>query len=132
MGNGGGARPGLAWLVPILPDRKNHMSAYAVANLTHVRMGPEIVTYLERIDATLAPFGGRFVIHGGPPAVAAEGEWAGDLIMIEFPDLEHATGWYASPAYQAILPLRTEHAEGVAVIFDGVEAGHKATDVLAA
>ena len=46
------------------------MSAYAVANLHAVRMGPEIVRYLERIDATLAPFEGRFIIHGGPPALA--------------------------------------------------------------
>ena len=39
--------------------------AYAVAILHEVELGPEIVTYLERIDATLAPFGGRFIIHGG-------------------------------------------------------------------
>ncbi len=108
------------------------MSAYAVANLHAVRMGPEIVRYLEGIDATLAPFEGRFIIHGGPPALAPEGEWTGDLVVIEFPDLERATAWYASDAYQEILPLRTGNAEGVAVIFDGIEVGHRATDVLAA
>ena len=107
------------------------MPAYAVAHLRSVRMGPEIVEYLERIDATLAPFDGRFIIHGGPVIDAPEGEWPGDLIVIEFPDREHARRWYASAAYQEILPLRTENAEGVAVIVDGVPADHRATDVLA-
>jgi uncharacterized protein (DUF1330 family) len=36
------------------------MPAYAVAHMRQVTMGPAIVEYLERIDATLAPFGGRF------------------------------------------------------------------------
>ena len=106
------------------------MTAYAVAHLRSVQMGPDIVRYLERIDATLAPFGGRFVIHGGPVVAAPEGDWPGDLIVIEFPDREHATGWYASDAYQEILPLRTRNADGVAVILDGVPADHRATDVL--
>jgi uncharacterized protein (DUF1330 family) len=30
-----------------------------------VTIGPAIAEYLERIDATLAPFGGRFAGHGG-------------------------------------------------------------------
>ena len=43
--------------------------AYGVALLQDVRMGPPIVEYLERIDATLAPYGGRFIVHGATPAV---------------------------------------------------------------
>ena len=50
--------------------------AYAVAILQEVEVGPEIVTYLERIDATLAPFGGRFIIHGGE-VTELEGAWQG-------------------------------------------------------
>lgn len=42
------------------------MSTYAIATLRNVAMGPAIIEYLERIDATLAPFGGKFVVHGGP------------------------------------------------------------------
>ena len=45
------------------------MPAYAVAHMRQVTMGPPIVEYLERIDATLAPFGGRFLVHGGKPEV---------------------------------------------------------------
>jgi uncharacterized protein (DUF1330 family) len=105
------------------------MTAYAIAHLTSVDMGPDIVRYLERIDATLAPFGGRFVVHRDRPDVR-DGEFAGNVIVIEFPDRASATAWYVSEAYQEILPLRTRNARGWPVIVDGVSAGHRATDVL--
>jgi len=106
------------------------MPAYAVAHLRNVVIGADILAYLEQIDATLAPFGGQFVIHGGSVRVL-EGSWTGDLVVIGFPDRASAEGWYASPAYQAILPLRTKNAAGDAIIVDGVEPGHRASDVLA-
>src|SRR3546814_16915685 len=87
------------------------MTAYAVANLHRVEMGPAIIEYLEKIDATLAPFGGRYIIHGGPKAVL-EGDWRGDIIVVAFPDRAAAAAWYDSPAYQAIKPMRTAHSEG--------------------
>lgn len=40
------------------------MSAFAVGHLRDVVMGPEIREYLERIDATLEPFNGRWLVHG--------------------------------------------------------------------
>ncbi|WP_026791992.1 DUF1330 domain-containing protein [Pleomorphomonas oryzae] len=105
------------------------MTAFAVARLTDVKMGPEIVAYLTRIDATLAPFEGRFIIHGGPK-IELEGRWPDDLIVIAFPSLSAARAWYDSPAYREILPLRTGHSSGVAILIEGVDADHKATDIL--
>jgi uncharacterized protein (DUF1330 family) len=105
------------------------MTAYAIANLTSVRMGPDIVRYLEEIDATLEPFGGRFLVHGDP-ADQKDGDFTGDVIVVEFPDRARAEAWYESAAYQAILPLRTNNSEGWAVIVDGVSVAHRATDVL--
>ena len=106
------------------------MKAYAIGHLHSVVMGPAIVEYLERIEATLAPFGGRYIIHGARPEVK-EGSWHGDLIVIEFPDRPAADAWYASPAYQGIKPLRADNSEGEILLIDGVAAGHKAVDVLA-
>ena len=94
-------------------------------------MGPAIIEYLRRIDATLEPFGGQFLIHGGKAEVL-EGSWSGDLIVIAFPRLDLARAWYASAAYQDIAPLRRDNSEGEIVIIDGVPAEHRATDVLAA
>lgn len=107
------------------------MTAYAIAHLHDVRMGPAIVAYIEGIDATLAPFGGRFLIHGGDKTVL-EGAWPGDVIVVAFPDWESAHAWYASPAYRAILPLRADNAAGSVIIVLGVPADHQATDILQA
>lgn len=107
------------------------MTAYAIARLTDVRLGAEITTYLEDFDATLAPFEGRYLVHGGPARVV-EGEFAGDIVVLEFPDRARLDAWYASDAYRAILPLRTRNAVSHVVFVDGVEPGHRAADVLAA
>ncbi len=106
------------------------MPYYAIGRLHDVNVGPEIVAYLRRIDATLEPFGGRFIIHGGPVTVL-EGSWSGDLIVIAFPDQDSARAWYESPAYRQILPLRTRNSRGDVFFIEGVSADHKATDVLA-
>jgi len=105
------------------------MQAYAVAHMRRVTMGPAIVEYLERIDATLAPFGGRFIVHGGDFDLL-EGSWPGHLIVIEFPGREQARAWYDSDAYQAIAALRTDNSDSDIILIDGVDQEHEATDVL--
>lgn len=103
--------------------------AYAIAYLNDLDFGQAIIDYLERIDATLAPFGGRFLVHGGD-LTQVEGEWTGDLVIIEFPDPAAVAAWYDSPTYQAILPLRTEHSNSMAAFVQGVPDGYRATDKL--
>jgi uncharacterized protein (DUF1330 family) len=105
------------------------MTAYAIGRLTRINMGPGIVEYLERIDDTLAPFQGRFLIHGETPE-RKEGDWQATLIVIGFPSIEAARAWYDSPAYQAIIPLRADNSEGEIILVDGTPADHRATDVL--
>jgi uncharacterized protein (DUF1330 family) len=105
------------------------MAGYAVAHIRDVTMNADIVKYLEHIDATLAPFGGRFAIHGGEVELL-EGAWPGHIVMIEFPDRDHARAWYRSPAYQSIVRLRTDNSQGDVVLVDGVDLEHRATDIL--
>jgi uncharacterized protein (DUF1330 family) len=106
------------------------LPAYAIAHLRDVDVNAEIVDYIRLIDETLEPFGGRFLIHGVTPEVM-EGPWEGDLVVIAFPDRGAAHAWYASPAYQAILPLRTRNSRSAAIIVDGASESYKATDFLA-
>lgn len=105
------------------------MNCYAIAHLRNVKMGEEILSYLENIDATLLPFDGRFVIHGGKKQFL-EGTFADDVIVIAFPDLARAQSWYASSAYQDILPLRMKNADGSVFIIEGVNESHRAIDIL--
>jgi uncharacterized protein (DUF1330 family) len=106
------------------------MTAYAVANLRNVTMGPAIIAYLQAIDATLAPFDGRFIIHGGDKTVL-EGQWPGDLIVIAFPEREAAEQWYASQPYRDIQHLRADNSESDVILIAGVGEEHRATDILA-
>jgi uncharacterized protein (DUF1330 family) len=105
--------------------------AFAVALLRNVRMSGAIVRYIEEVEATLVPFGGRLVVHGGAHETL-EGSWPHDLVVVGFPDRARARAWYGSPAYQAILELRTAHAECDVILIDAVGDGYRATDVLKA
>ena len=103
---------------------------YTLALLRGLDVSEEIFEYLAKIDATLEPHGGRFVIHGGGRIEVIEGEFDGFLVVLEFPDRDSAHAWYASDAYREILPLRTRNSTATAMIVDGVPAGYRATDLL--
>ena len=107
----------------------NNAPGYAIAYLRDVDVNNEIVSYIERIDATLAPYGGHFIVHGGH-ITPAEGVWDGDIIVIRFPGIDAAREWYASPGYQEILPLRTRNSDGNAIIIDGNADDHRGADIL--
>ncbi len=101
------------------------MTAYALANLhpTPV-LHDEVITYMERVQGTLDPFGGRFLVHGAPEREVREGEWPGAPVLVSFPSMRHARDWYDSPAYQELLPLRTRHMPGDLLLIDGVAPGY--------
>lgn len=101
------------------------MTAYAIAHLRTPQINDDVLEYLERIQGTLDPFGGRFLVHGGEVEVR-EGSWPGTIVVLRFPTVEDARGWYDSPAYQAILPLRTDHIESDAILVEGVPDGYDA------
>ncbi|MBO2451358.1 DUF1330 domain-containing protein [Actinomadura barringtoniae] len=107
------------------------MPAYMLAHLRKAEeLHPEVLEYLERIQSTMDPFGGRFLVHGGPIEVF-EGEWPGDIVMLEFPSMDHARNFYNSAAYQEIQPLRANHLMGELVIVEGVEPDHDSAEMAA-
>ncbi len=105
------------------------MKAYAIALVRKAELNSEIVEYLQSIDVTLDPFGGRFVAHGGG-AESMEGSAAMDAIIIEFPDREQLRAWWDSPEYQRILPLRNRNMDADIVFVNGVPDGYRAADAL--
>lgn len=106
------------------------MTAYAIAHIRPETMNEDILTYIETIQSTMDPFGGRFLVHGREVEVL-EGPFPGTVVIIGFPDIERARAWYASDAYQAILPLRTDHIAGEAFLVEGVPADYDASKTAA-
>jgi uncharacterized protein (DUF1330 family) len=108
------------------------MTTYALAHLHDPDPhNPEVIDYIDRIQATLDPFGGRFLVHGATVDVV-EGEWPGTVVIVELPSAEQARAWYASPAYQEILPLRTNNIRGDVILVEGVPDGYDPTATAAA
>ncbi|GIE88916.1 DUF1330 domain-containing protein [Actinoplanes regularis] len=107
------------------------MTAYAVAHLRTTSSHDDVITYIELIQETMDPYGGRFLVHG-PEVEVVEGEWPGTLVLLAFPDLDSAHDWYASPAYRKILPLRTAHIAGDIILAEGVAPGYDARQTAAA
>ncbi|ATY10634.1 DUF1330 domain-containing protein [Amycolatopsis sp. AA4] len=100
------------------------MTAYAIAHLRQPgTVDAEVYEYMELIQATLDPFQGRFLVHGGQTRVL-EGSWPGATVVIEFPDFTAAEEWYASADYPKILPLRTNHLVGDVILADGCGPDH--------
>jgi uncharacterized protein (DUF1330 family) len=96
------------------------MKAYVIA-LEAVQDEEMFARYRAKVIATMEPFGGKFLIRAGRLTVM-EGSWPHErTAVIEFPSRAQAEGWYRSPAYQAILPLRTDATRSDLIIIDGAE-----------
>jgi len=75
--------------------------------------------YSEKVAETLAPFNARFLVRGGK-AQTVEGEAAKRTVVLVFESAEKARGWYDSPAYQAIAPIRHRSAKTRIFIVEGL------------
>ncbi len=73
------------------------MTTYLVNHLRLPgRPKPQNLEYLERVEATFLPYGGRWLVLDGEVELL-EGSWPGSVVLMEFPDRETARKWYASP-----------------------------------
>ncbi len=95
------------------------MSAYVVVDVT-IREPDRYPEYVRQVPDTLKPYGGRFIVRGGPTE-AVEGDWSPRrLVIIEFPSLELARAWYDSPEYAPARSLRWEVADANLLFAEGV------------
>ncbi len=74
-------------------------------------------TYCSLVPGTLSAWSAS-VVTRGTDAVVLNGEARGtELVVVRFPDMASAEGWYASPSYQALVPLRDEAADVTIVAY---------------
>ena len=91
--------------------------AYVIGHIT-VKDPEKWAEYRDQVPVTLEPWGAELVLRG-KLASALVGEHAHtDTVVISFPDIEAINGWYASPAYQALIPLRDTAAEIVLLSYE--------------
>lgn len=96
------------------------MPAYCLFENLEIKDLALLDTYKTRVAPLVQRHGGRYVVLGGN-ARRVEGEWAPPyLVMIEFPDLAHATAWYESPDYAEVKQLRLAAGRFNGVILEGL------------
>ena len=95
------------------------MPAYVIVNV-RVKDAELYKQYTAGTPASIERHGGRFLARGGEVSVR-EGSWSPErLVVLEFPDVSAAVGWYESPDYQELLAIRQRAADSELVITEGL------------
>ena len=95
------------------------MAAYIVVQVD-VKDPERYADYRAMVPATLAKYGGRFIVRGGKTETL-EGSWSPKrFVVVEFPSVEQAKAWWASPEYAEAKALRQATALSQMIVADGV------------
>jgi len=77
-------------------------------------------TYRTRAAASIAQYGGRYLVRGGA-IEPLEGGWSPRaIVIVEFPDLEQARAWYQSVEYAQALEVRDRALSRKLILVKGV------------
>jgi uncharacterized protein (DUF1330 family) len=95
------------------------MPAYVIADVD-VSDPARYAEYRQRVPATVAAYGGRFLARGGAHEVL-EGNWQPHrVVVLEFPSLEQARRWHESEEYREPKAIRVAASRTNAIIVEGV------------
>ena len=94
------------------------MAGYVVAEI-EVTDSATYEEYRKLVPATVARYGGKYLVRGGA-VERKEGGWEPKrLVVLEFPSLEQARTWYHSPEYAPALALRLKAARSKVLLVEG-------------
>jgi uncharacterized protein (DUF1330 family) len=100
--------------IPFFAKRSNRkedtMSAFFVARVS-VKDGAKFQEYAQKAGATFGAHGGELVLRGAVTGALAGTRDHQSVGIVKFPSAEALSAWYASPEYQALIPLRDEAAD---------------------
>jgi uncharacterized protein (DUF1330 family) len=95
------------------------MSAYTIVDLTVTDL-PTMEEYRKLVPATLAKYGGRFLVRGGAHQTV-EGDWKPNrIVVLEFPSMEQAKRWYDSEEYREPKAMRLRAGRANVIMVEGV------------
>ncbi len=94
------------------------MPAYVLAHID-VTDPENYRDYVRMVPQSIARYGGRFLVRGPEPEIL-EGRWVPKrLVLIEFPSVEQARRWWASPEYAPAKAKRQATSTGDLIILEG-------------
>ena len=95
------------------------MAAYLFANveITDPVMYEE---YRQQVPATIAAYGGRYLVRGGAVEVLEGGGVPSRVVILEFPSMARLQAWYHGPEYTPLLALRTRSTNSTVAAIEGL------------
>ncbi|MGO8761392.1 MAG: DUF1330 domain-containing protein [Desulfobaccales bacterium] len=96
------------------------MPVYLIIDITVT--DPDVYgEFLERVPAVVEQYGGRYLARSAEVSTMV-GDWQPEwIVLIEFQTIEQVQEFFASPEYQALVPLREQSATTRAIIVEGYE-----------
>jgi uncharacterized protein (DUF1330 family) len=94
------------------------MPAYIIAEV-EVTDPAGYEPYRPLAAASIARFGGRFLVRGGAAELLEGAPAPNRIVVIEFPDSETARRWYRSAEYQSALKIRQAASRGRLILVEG-------------
>jgi uncharacterized protein (DUF1330 family) len=95
------------------------MSAYVIVDVK-IEDPAVYEEYKKLTPASIAAYGGRFVVRGGT-AETLEGDWQpGRVVVLEFASVARAREWWDSPGYAPAKALRHRSATTRMILVEGV------------
>ena len=91
--------------------------AYIVGQVT-IKDAAKWAEYRSLVPDTLAPWGAELLFRGQLRARFSGEHAHTDIVVVRFPDGASADKWHASPAYQALIPLRKQAADVTLLSYD--------------
>lgn len=92
-------------------------NAYVIGHITVID-AEKWNEYRNQVPATLEPWGAELVFRGKLACVLSGEHRHPGTVVIRFPDTNAINGWYSSPAYRALIPLREKAADIVLLAYD--------------
>jgi uncharacterized protein (DUF1330 family) len=94
------------------------MAGYVVAEV-EVTDSATYEEYRKLVPATVAKYGGKYLVRGGA-VERKEGGWEPKrLVVLEFASMDQARKWYHSPEYAPALALRLKAARSKVLLVEG-------------
>jgi uncharacterized protein (DUF1330 family) len=98
------------------------MAAYVVVDIT-VQDPKTYEEYRRLAPPSIAQYGGRYIVRGGETSIL-EGDWSpARLVILEFPTVDAARAWWASPEYAEAKSLRQQCASADMIVVAGMPPG---------
>lgn len=97
------------------------MSAFFIAQL-NIHDPDNYKNYLAGFMPIFERYGGELIITSSKTIELIEGEWDyPSVVVLKFPDLDHARRWHDDPEYMALAAHRHASAQTNMILVEGID-----------